>query len=87
MTCWATGVMMRPESSIVKLGEIASDKRSGDCCIRSWDLGFKLPFGPQIGKGVSAASCTRHVLENAAGSQAAIACEAQPNPAAGGPRF
>ena len=37
---------------------------------------FELPFGPQIGQGVPAASCTHHVLENAAGSQAAMACEA-----------
>ena len=68
----ATGVTMRPECSIFELREIAS----GVAIAVFGALLFKLPFGAQIGQGVPAASCTHHVLKNAAGSQAAMACEA-----------
>ena len=47
--------MTRPASGIFDLGESQVEWR------------MLLPFGPQIDQGVPAASCTRHVLENAAG--------------------
>ena len=48
-------------------------------------LAFIVPFGPQIEQGIPAASCTRHMLGKAAGSQADIACEDSPNSTLGVP--
>ena len=65
---------MRPESSIVELGEIASgvalaafvsERSLIQVAVRSSDR-----------SGLPVASCARPVLENAVGSQAAMACEA-----------
>ena len=55
--------MMRPESSFIEFEEIAS----GVAIAASVS---------EIAEGVPSASCTRQVLEIAAGSQAAMACEA-----------
>ena len=73
MACYVTGVMMRAEFSILGLVEIvggvaiaAAVREIGDSSCRSHSDRSWLP----------AASCTRHVLENAAGSLAAMACEA-----------
>ena len=68
MACWVTGVMMRAESSILGSVETVGGVAIA-VAVRTSDRSW-LP----------AASCTRHVLENAAGSQAA-------NPAVGGHRF
>ena len=66
MACKVNGVTVRAESSILELVEIVSGMAIADASCRSHLRLVMAPSSP----------CTRHVLENAAGSQAAIACEA-----------
>ena len=66
MACEVTGVIMRAESSILGPWVSRNRRRSADCCCRSRDCLFKLPYAPQIGHGSqqppARVTCSRTLL-------------------------
>ena len=73
MARYVTGVMMRAESSILGLVEIVGGVAIA-AAVR--EIAVQVAICTLDRSWPPAASCTRHVLENEAGSQAAMTCEA-----------
>ena len=72
-------MMMRAESNILGSVETVGGVAIAAAVRENADSHLRSVMAPT-------ASCMRHVLENAAGSLAAMACAASPNPAVGGHR-
>ena len=87
---------MLAESSILELVDTADgvaiaapvrEIADSSCCLHLRSVAAPMPFAPPIGRGSQLPPARHHVHEIAVWCQAAIACEAKPNPAAGGHRF